>query len=69
MEVTTDWPGSSAMTLQVEGNDLVSVTDIDWETGGAWIKVYESTHPDAAIIFEGRVNLAAHLDAEDEEED
>ena len=50
------------IAFQVEGNDLVHVSDIA-EDGTATVRVFASTHSAAAVIFDGVVNIFAHLAA------
>lgn len=57
IEVGIDWMKGTGFALQVDGNDLVHVTDIDRETGQALVRVFTSTDPDAAVLFEGTVNV------------
>jgi hypothetical protein len=64
-----EWQGTKAVSFQIDGNDLVSVIDIDRETGDAEIVVWESTASDAAVAWRGRVNLLAHQDGEEIEGD
>lgn len=62
--VGVDWMGRNDVCFQVEGSDIVHVTEIDSETGEARITVFASTHPEAEVIFRGTVNLRAHADDE-----
>ncbi len=55
-----EWEGTKAIRFQIDGNDLVSVTGIDPQTGQAEIIVYASTHPDADVVWRGAVNILAH---------
>jgi len=50
---------SRSVAFQVDGHDLVHVSEID-ANGNAFIIVYESSHPDAGVLFSGRLNVAAH---------
>lgn len=43
--------------LQIDGNDIVSITDIDREAGTALVTVHKSTHPDADTAWQGWVNI------------
>lgn len=63
IEVGIDWIKSSGFAVQVDGMDLVHVTDIDAETGTALVRVFASTHPDAAVMFEAVINLRERPDA------
>ena len=50
---------SRSVAFQVDGHDLVHVSEID-ANGNAIVIVYESSHPDAEVLFTGRINVAAH---------
>jgi hypothetical protein len=54
--------GRSAI-LQVDGNDLVHIADIDKDTGTARITVFESSHEHAEVLYRGVVNVRGHLRA------
>jgi len=46
-----------SVAFQVDGQDLVHVSEIDGD-GNAIVIVYESSHPDAEVLFTGRINVA-----------
>lgn len=60
LEASAEWDGTKAVRFQIDGNDLVSVVDIDWTSGSARVLVFASTHENADVIFEGHVNVFAH---------
>lgn len=62
MEADAEWEGTKAVRFQLDGNDLVNVIDIDIDSGDARIMVFASTAQDAEVIFEGTVNVKAHLE-------
>lgn len=57
--------GSSSVAFQVDGHDLIHVSEIDAD-GNAFIIVYVSTDPEAEVIFSGRVNVSAHRELGDQ---
>lgn len=57
VEVGIDWLKYTGFAVQVDGLDIVHVTDIDEETGTAVVRVFSSTHPDATVLFEAVLNL------------
>jgi hypothetical protein len=68
VQADAEWEGAKAVRFQLDGNDLVNVVDVDRDTGDARIMVFASTAPDAEVIFEGTVNIRAHLDLDGDEE-
>jgi hypothetical protein len=52
-----EWINDEAFGFQVDGNDLVQISNIDPSTGMAQIRVYSSVDPDAEIICEDIVQL------------
>jgi hypothetical protein len=58
-EIGAEWIDSNSLAFQIEGNDLVHVSDIDTD-GTATITVFTSSHPDASIVFTAQVNVFAH---------
>jgi hypothetical protein len=48
--------------LQIDGNDLVHLTDISPDDGTARLTVFASSHEKAPILWAGTVNLTAHLE-------
>jgi hypothetical protein len=48
-----------SVAFHVDGHDLVHITEIDAD-GNAFVIVYASSHPDAEVLFTGRINVAAH---------
>lgn len=65
LEGQVDWVKATWCAFQIDGQDLVHVRDMNRETGEATIVVFASTAGDADRIFEGVVNIAAHLEADD----
>jgi hypothetical protein len=57
LEAAIDWMKYTGFAVQIEGHDIVHITDIDQDTGAATIRVFTSTHPDAAVLFEGVINV------------
>ena len=55
-------PYDGGVALQVNGNDLVHITDADDETGWAHITVFTSSDPNAIILFEGQINVRERRD-------
>jgi hypothetical protein len=51
--------GASSVAFQVDGHDLVHVSEIDAD-GFAFVIVYASSDPEAEVIFSGRINIDAH---------
>lgn len=51
--------------FQIAGTDMVHIVDID-DQGNALVRVFASTLPEAEVIFEGRVNVTAHFEREEE---
>ena len=48
---------NTSVAFHVDGHDIVHLSEIDSD-GNAFVIVYESTHPDAGVLFSGRVNIA-----------
>ncbi len=48
--------------LQIDGNDLVHLTDISPDDGTARLTIFASSHEKAPILWTGTVNLTAHLE-------
>jgi hypothetical protein len=48
--------------VQVDGNDLVHLTDIGPDDGTARVTVYSSGHETAPVLWTGTVSLVGHLD-------
>ena len=46
-----------SVAFQVDGQDLVHISEIDSD-GNAFVIVFESSHPDAEVLFTGRINVA-----------
>jgi hypothetical protein len=63
LEVQVDRPRHDDWYLQVDGNDIISITDV-MDDGTAIVTVHSSTHPNATTAWQGTVNVAAHLDDE-----
>jgi hypothetical protein len=63
----TDWYDGDSLAFQIDGHDLVHVSDINRETGVATIRVFTSTHPDAPVLFEGTVNVKERKEQDDDE--
>ncbi|MDP8971197.1 MAG: hypothetical protein M3N52_12030 [Actinomycetota bacterium] len=63
-----DWINSRAVAYQMDGADLVQVTNIDRETSEATVRVFASVDGNAPVIFEGKVwvKLAADEPGEDD---
>lgn len=57
LEFRADWLDSHGVAFQVDGQDLVHITDIDSETGIATVTVFSSSHPDATVLFTGEINV------------
>jgi len=51
--------GASSVAFQVDGHDLVHISEIDAD-GFAFVIVYASSDPEAEVIFSGNINVAAH---------
>jgi hypothetical protein len=51
------------VAFQVDGNDIVHVGPPD-DRGWAQVIVFESSHPDAGVLWEGPVNLRQRADWE-----
>lgn len=58
--------GDDDVQLQVDGNDVVSISDVRTD-GKAHIIVWASSHPDSTIAWEGYVNVRERQDDESEE--
>lgn len=56
LDWATDEDGNNGVQLQVDGNDVVSITDV-MDDGKAHIIVWASSHPDSTIAWEGFVNV------------
>lgn len=54
-----DWYDHDSMALQVDGNDLVQISDIAPD-GTATVTVFASTVEDSPVLFTGTVNVFAH---------
>lgn len=50
--------GASSVAFHVDGHDLVHISEID-QDGNAFVIVFASSHPDAEVLFTGRINVAA----------
>jgi hypothetical protein len=50
---------TASVAFTVDGHDLVHISEID-ANGSAFVIVYESSHPDAEVLFSGRINVNAH---------
>jgi hypothetical protein len=48
---------NTSVAFHVDGWDLVHISEIDAD-GNAFIIVFESSHPDAEVLFTGRINVA-----------
>lgn len=59
--------GDDDVQLQVDGNDVVSISDVRTD-GTAHIIVWASSHPDSVIAWEGYVNVRERAADEDGEE-
>lgn len=68
VEPGAEWYSSSSIAFQIDGEDLMHVTDIGPD-GWGFVRLYESTAEDARILFEGRVHLTAHETDEDNEDE
>lgn len=66
IEPEVEWYDSDSIAFQIDGNDLVHVSEIDDE-GNATIRVFASTEREATVLFEGTVNVFKHREKEDEE--
>jgi hypothetical protein len=60
LEADSDWQDGN-LYFQIDGNDVMSITDIDTETGDAIVIVHASTHPNATTLFTGHINIKAHI--------
>jgi len=69
LEAAVDWFSSDSVALQFDGNDLVHVTDIDRDTGDATVYVFSSSHPDATVLFTGRVNVLERAGTPDDDDE
>jgi flagellar basal body rod protein FlgC len=47
-----------SVAFQVDGQDLVHISEIDSD-GNAFVIVFESSHPDAEVLYTGRINVSA----------
>lgn len=61
LSAEAEWEGTQDVRFQIDGNDLISIRDIDYETGEATVIVYAGTRADAPILFSGTVNVLSHL--------
>lgn len=62
----TDEDGNNGVQLQVDGNDVVSITDVMTD-GKAHIIVWASSHPDSVIAWEGTINVRERQADEDDD--
>lgn len=49
-------PCDGGAYLQADGNDLVSITDVD-DNGWGTITVFTSSDPNATVQWQGRINV------------
>jgi hypothetical protein len=64
LDWSADEDGDNGVQLQVDGNDIVSITDVMTD-GKAHVVVWASSHPDSAIAWEGFVNVRERQDEGD----
>lgn len=50
-------PYDGGIAFQVDGCDLVHITDVDEETGWGHITVFTSSDSNAAVLFSGPINV------------
>lgn len=48
-----------SVAFHVDGHDLVHISEIDAD-GNAFVIVFASSHPQAEVLFTGRINVSAH---------
>lgn len=53
-------------TLQVDGNDMVAISDV-MEDGSAHVVVWKTSHPDSTVAWEGFVNVRERKDEDVDE--
>ena len=49
------------VALQIDGNDLVHINEIDTEQGTATLTVFMSTAETAPVLWTGTVDLVGHF--------
>lgn len=59
-----DHGSNNEATLQVDGNDVVSISDVMTD-GSAHVVVWKTSHPDSTVAWEGSINVRERQDEGD----